>query len=175
MHVIGPDGLIYTCWNFVGMDEKATGFVEDGRFFYKFESAKWKTRTVDKMTPCRDCPMLMLCGGGCARNGADDLTAGMCEENREIFAEVAPRLLEKVRREGVKSLRKSRRHDPEMDKGDSPADKLAVKSKYADDESCMSLSFREILGTLTPEERNILMTTNSERTAFDILKAHNFA
>ena len=175
MHVIGPDGLIYTCWNFVGMDEKATGFVEDGRFFYNFETAKWKTRTVDKMTPCRDCPILMLCGGGCARHGADDLTIGMCEGNREIFAEAAPRLLEKVRREGIEGLKKSRRHDPEMDKGDSPADKLAVKSKYADDESCMSLSFREILGTLTPEERNILMTTNSERTAFDILKAHNFA
>lgn len=175
MHVIGPDGLIYTCWNLVGMDEKATGFVEDGRFFYNFESAKWKTRTVDKMTPCKDCPIMMICGGGCARHCADDLTAGMCGESREVFAEAAPRLLEKVRREGVKSLKKFRRHDTEMDKGDSPADKLAVKSKYADDESCMSLSFREILGDLTPEERNILMTTNSERTAFDILKAHNFA
>ena len=48
------------------------------------------------------------------------------------------------------------------------------KSKYIDDPSCLSLSVREFLSTLNPEERNILMTTNSGREAADILKAHSF-
>ena len=47
-----------------------------------------------------------------------------------------------------------------------------VKSKYADDPSCLSLSFHEFLCRLNPDERNILMTTDSEKKAMDIVKAH---
>ena len=57
-------------------------------------------------------------------------------------------------------------HSEYSGKSGMKASKLAVKSEYADDESCMSLSFREIPGTLIPEERNIFMTTNSELTAY---------
>ena len=44
MLVIGPDGLIYPCWDLVAMEEDAVGFTDEatGRFFFNFGKAKWR-------------------------------------------------------------------------------------------------------------------------------------
>ena len=182
MNVIGSDGLIYPCWNVIAMDDKAIGIVDDGKFLYDFSMAKWRTRTVDRMTPCKTCPILMLCGGGCAAenfNNLDNLSEGACANIREIWSELAPRMLWKVRHEGFDSLKEFNDDndddvkEPDKPKTENISESLTVHSKYADNPECMSLSLREFLSGFTPDERKILMTTNDEREAFDILKAHN--
>ena len=177
MNVIGPDGLIYSCWNVIALDDKAVGIVdeEDGKFLYDFSMSKWRTRTVDRMTPCKTCPILMLCGGGCAAPKTDNLTEGFCEEAKEAFAELAPRILWKVRHEGLESISKfNGRSSDEPDKTDSGdiSKEIKIHSKYSDNPDCLSLSMREFLSGFTAEERKILLTSNDEREVFDILKAH---
>ncbi len=178
MNVIGTDGLIYSCWNVIARDDKAVGIVdeEEGRFLYDFSMSKWRTRTVDKMTPCKTCPILMLCGGGCAASKTDNLSEGVCEEAKEIFAEIAPRILWKVRHEGLESLRKfndSSNEEPDKTDSGDISKGVQVHSKYKDNPDCMSLSMREFLSGFTAEERERLLTSNDEREVFDILKAHN--
>lgn len=129
------------------------------------------------MTPCSTCPVLMLCGGGCAAGKIDDLTEGVCGETKEIWAEIAPRLLWKVRHEGLESLRECDNEavkEADRTDGENISASLHVRSKYADNEECLSLSMREFLSDLTPDERKELMTTNNERRVFDILKPHGF-
>ena len=62
---VGPDGLIYPCWDLVAMEEQAVGFtdVKTGRFFFNFGKAKWRTRTADLMKPCQTCPYIFICRG----------------------------------------------------------------------------------------------------------------
>ena len=97
MLCIGPDGLLYSCWDLVAMEEEAIGFTdqETGSFFFSFAKAKWRTRTSDLMKPCRTCPYIFICRGGCAPEAYR--THGSyfrenCGEIREIFAFVAPRV-----------------------------------------------------------------------------------
>lgn len=85
------------------------------------------------MTPCNTCPILMLCGGGCVGSNTENLSEGVCEEVKEIFAELAPRILWKVRHEGFESVRKfndSSTEEPgQTDTGDiskESSDKLKV-------------------------------------------------
>ncbi len=177
MNVIDANGLIYPCWNIVARDDKAIGFVEDdaddGRFMYDFSMSKWRTRTVDRMHPCRTCPVLMLCGGGCAAENSDNLNEGTCEDFKEIYAEVAPRLIWKVRHERLNFDDSAAK---EADKPDNVniSESLKVRSKFADYDECLSLSLREVLSEFTADERKVLMSTNNERDVFDILKAHEF-
>ncbi|MBQ9389055.1 MAG: radical SAM protein [Synergistaceae bacterium] len=177
MNVIGPDGLIYSCWNVIARDDKAVGIVdeEEGKFLYDFSMSKWRTRTVDRMTPCKTCSILMLCGGGCAAPKTDNLSEGFCEEAKEAFAELAPRILWKVRHEGLESISKfNGRSSDEPDKTDSGdiSKEIKIHSKYSDNPDCLSLSMREFLSGFTAEERKILLTSNDEREVFDMLKAH---
>ena len=175
MNVIDADGLIYSCWNVVARDDKAIGFVDadDGRFMYDFSMSKWRTRTVDRMNPCRTCPVLMLCGGGCAAENPDNLNEGTCDEFKEILLKIAPRLIWKVRHEELNFDDSAAKEADKPDNGNI-SESLKVHSKYADYDDCLSLSLKEVLADFTPDERNVLMSTNSERDVFDILKAHEF-
>ena len=157
MYVIDPYGKIFPCWDAVGKDGEEIGFVEDGGFMYNFNVAKWHTRTSDRMPECSKCPFLMLCGGGCAKAGIKALMEANCDNFQERFAFVAPIVIKNALNR----------------KDESPKTASKVQSKYKDDPSCLSLSAREFLSKLNPEERNILMKTDSEKEALDILKAHS--
>lgn len=177
MNVIGPDGLIYPCWNVIARDDKTVGIVDEdeGRFLYDFSVSKWRTRTVDRMTPCNTCPILMLCGVGCAAPKTDNLSEGVCDEAKKIFAELTPRILWKVRYEGLESLREfDDGSTEESDKKDTDdiSKKVQAHSKYIDNPECLSLSMKEFLSGFTAEERARLLTSNDEREVFDILQAH---
>ncbi len=154
MYVIDPYGRIFPCWSVVGKEGEEIGFVSGGKFMYNFNMAKWHTRTSDRMPECSKCPFLMLCGGGCAKAGMKTLMKANCDAFQEKFALVAPIAVKKALNR----------------KDESPETESKVISKYKDDPSCLSLSVREFLCKLNPEERNILMTTESEKQAMDILK-----
>ena len=97
MAVIAPDGKVYPCWDFVGMDEYAVGHTDigTGSFGYYFNRSKWKLRTSDKMEPCRTCPYIFVCRGGCASEAKKEHGSCFrenCSEKKEIFGFVASRV-----------------------------------------------------------------------------------
>ena len=98
MAVIAPDGKIYSCWDLVAMDDEAVGIVdeESGRILFGFERAKWRTRTSDLMEPCRTCPLVFICRGGCAGHARIEHGSCFrehCGEAKEVVAYVAPRVV----------------------------------------------------------------------------------
>ena len=98
MICVGPDGLLFACWDLVAMDDEAVGFtdVEEGRFIFNFTKAKWRTRTSDLMEPCQTCPYIFICRGGCAsaaKRAHGSYFRENCGEAKEIFAYVAPRVI----------------------------------------------------------------------------------
>ena len=90
MICIAPDGKLYPCWDIVGMDEDSVGHtdIESGNFIYYFNKVKWKMRTSDRMEPCRTCPYIFVCRGGCvseAQKEHGSYFREACSENRENF------------------------------------------------------------------------------------------
>ena len=140
---VGPDGLLYSCWDLVAMEEEAVGFtdVETGRFFFNFGKAKWRTRTSDLMKPCQTCPYIFICRGGCAPEAKrvhGSYFRENCGEVREIFAFVAPRVVGKVWEE------------------------------TGEDE--LSVSLAGPLSRFTEAEREKLMTTASQKEMFSLIE-----
>ena len=144
MLVVDPDGVLYACWDMVSMEEHSVGFldVDSARFMYNFNLPRWRTRTADNMEKCRQCPLIMLCGGGCAVESEamyGDRNVGYCGSMKEAFADVAP---------------------------------LLCGGKYGETgEKSLSLSFYELFDNLTEEERQILLTTTNSEQAWEIAKA----
>jgi uncharacterized protein len=143
MLVVDPEGMLYTCWDVVAMEECAVGFtdVESGRFLFNFEYPKWRTRTVDALEDCVACPMLMNCGGGCAiesQNTYGDKKRGFCGSVREAYRRVAPTICEKSFEEHAKRE--------------------------------LSLSLFDLFATLSEAQRQTLLTTTSPAEAHGILK-----
>ena len=100
MVCVGPDALLFTCWDLVAMPDESVGFLDvaSGRFLYDFSKAKWSTRTSDLMEPCRTCPYIFICRGGCAAQAHAEHGSYFreyCGETKEIFAFVAGWTVEK--------------------------------------------------------------------------------
>ena len=142
MLAIGPDGLIYPCWDLVAMEEESVGFTDEatGRFFFNFGKAKWRTRTSDLMQPCQTCPYIFICRAGCAPEAKrvhGSYFRESCGEAKEIFAYVAPRVV------GAKW------------------------EETGEDE--LSISLAGPLARLTEAERETLMTSTHEKEMFTII------
>ena len=142
MLAIGPDGLIYPCWDLVAMEEEAVGFIDEaaGRFFFNFGKAKWRTRTSDLMKPCQTCPYIFICRGGCAPEAKrvhGSYFRENCGEAKEIFAYVAPRVVGK-------------------------------KWEETQEEE-LSVSLAGPLSRFTEAERETLMTTTSTKIMFNLI------
>lgn len=147
MLCIDPDGVIYSCFDHVAIEEQAVGYTDkdSGRFLFNFSKAKWRTRTSDLMEPCRKCPYIFICRGGCAAAAEmeyGDWTRENCGEIKEIFAFVASRVVGKMWEE-------------------TKQDELSV-------------SLAGPLMRLTEAEREILMTSRSQKEMFDIAKDAGF-
>ena len=134
MNVIGAEGLIYPCWSLLAKEESAIGFVdEEGkRFLYDLNASQWHNRTADRLKPCNTCPLIMICGGGCAGYDSKYLKEGNCDEAEKIFDDIAPH--------------------------------ISGKSELK------SLSMREALENLSPDERNTLLNTDDINKALGIYK-----
>ncbi len=110
MLVIAPDGMLYSCWDIVAMEDEAIGFTDEetGRFFYTFAKAQWRLRTSDRMESCRTCPYILICRGGCAAQAKEQHGSYFreyCGEVKEIFEYVASRAIgrkwEETKRESL--------------------------------------------------------------------------
>ena len=143
MLCIAPDGLLYSCWDLVAMEDLSVGFtdMETGSFFFNFSKAKWRTRTSDLLEACRTCPYIFICRGGCAPEAYREYGSyyrEYCGENKEIFAFVAPRVVGKKWEE------------------------------TREDE--LSISLKGPLSRLTAGERELIMTSVSQKEIFEIIK-----
>ena len=143
MLVIGPDGLLYPCWDQVAIENEAVGFTDEatGRFFFSFGKAKWRTRTSDLMKPCQTCPYIFICRGGCAsaaKREHGSYFRESCAETKELFAYVAPRV-------------------------------VGAKWEETGEEE-LSVSLAGPLARLTEAERETLMTSASAKEIFAIIK-----
>ena len=143
MLVIDPFGNLYACWDFVGKDDKVIGFVDKSakRFIFNFESAKWRTRTVDLMEKCVECPYCFICRGGCAARAQfehGNCFREHCGDAKELFNFLATR--------------------------------AANEHWKNHHESELSLSLLEPLSKLTEKERETIMTSKSQKEIFDIAK-----
>ena len=145
MIVVDPDGTLYACWDMVSMEEHSVGFLdaESGKFMYNFNFPKWRTRTVDRMPDCRDCPVSMLCGGGCSVESDGtygDRNRGFCGSMKEAVRDVLP---------------------------------LYCAEEYArTGESALTLSFYDLIRGLTAEERKELLTTTDSGWTWEIAKKY---
>lgn len=101
-YAVGPDGGIYPCYRFVGMDEWRMGNVRDAPTQAELEATEaWRRLAafreyVDEH--CRDCRHIRYCRGGCPYNALAPTggeVAGVdphCAAYRRIYDEIADRL-----------------------------------------------------------------------------------
>ena len=64
---ITPDGDIYPCHQFVGMEEWKMGSLNDGSFDFKMKD-KFARANVYGKEGCKDCWAKFYCSGGCNAN-----------------------------------------------------------------------------------------------------------
>ena len=167
MYLIDPEGLIYTCWDFVAMKDLAVGQVdvESQTFALSLSALKWRARTVENMPGCTGCPYVFLCSGGCTsrayssgstetcgsrpgENVFHDFTKPDGGETGEIFTEA----LLQVCKDAV-------------ERGDVSADPKNEDSKIP----AIGRSLKEVLSLLTEKDRNVILTSNSQREIINIL------
>ena len=142
--MVDPFGKVYSCLDSVANEANSVGCVDrgHGRFFWNFNKAKWRVRSVDNMEPCRTCPYAFYCGGGCAFRANYEYGSYFhehCGENKEIVAFVASHM---AGREWEKH------HEEEL-----------------------GLSLAGPLSRLTAAERETIMTTKSQKEIFEIVQA----
>ena len=147
MAIIDPFGKIFSCFTYVGKDDKVIGVVDkkSGRFLWNFNRAKWKTRTVDLMEKCQTCPYCFMCKGGCAARGESNTGncfREYCGETKEYFNFVAAL--------------------------------IAGTHWQEHHEEKLSLSLAEPLSRFTQKEREIIMTTKNPKEIFEIVEAKEF-
>ena len=115
MYLVDPEGAVYTCWDFVAMENMRVGRVdvEKGKFVFNFSLLQWNLRNVLRMPKCMKCPYVFVCGGGCAAcayRETGKISHPYCGETKEIFCESAAEVCRemfyrKKERELTKSLK----------------------------------------------------------------------
>ena len=147
MAIFDPFGKIFPCAYLVGMEDEAIGCVDEehGRLLYGFRKAKWDARTGDLLKPCRNCPYIFFCGGGCAiraKNESGSPFHSNCGELKDIWNFTASRV---------------------------------AAAKWAKSgESELTLSLCGVLAKLTAAERETLEQTRSAREMLAILRRIGF-
>lgn len=145
MLVVDPGGDLYACWDVVADETQTVGFLDpgSGRFLYNFAYPKWRTRTVDNMPDCAGCPLLMQCGGGCAIE-----SEGSYGDRFRGFCG---------------SIREAF----------SDVMPYACEAQYEKTgKLSLSHSFYDLFGTVTEEERKILLKSTDSGEVWRLMKAH---
>ena len=143
--IVDPSGDIYACHSLVGDERLTIGKVDEarGRFLFNFDLVKWRTRRVHNLEPCRECPYVMQCGGGCAapafnRNGT--IMRGTCNVFREAFDRVL---------------------------------QVECREAWSKEQTVeMSKSWRELLSKFSDEDRQTLLKTTDPQRTLDTWKKY---
>lgn len=144
MLVVDPFGKVHACWTAVGKkDDGLVGFVnpQSKKFFFNFNKAKWRLRTVDHMESCSVCPYAFICRGGCAAHALNlhgSYFREYCGEFKEMFDFIASHVI-------GSHWNKTREEE-------------------------LSLTLKEPLSRLTAQQRETIMNTGSSKEIMDILK-----
>ncbi len=73
---IGPNGELYRCEHFLGIEDKIVGDVFSGRYYSDSEIKYLTFKHLDK---CLKCNILPICMGGCMNDVVDTDNAISCE------------------------------------------------------------------------------------------------
>ena len=143
MYVIDPEGTIFSCWDFVAMKDMAVGKVdvETGKYLFGLPLAQWRTRTVQLMPKCSECPYCFACRGGCAGKAyfeKGDYMTELCGESKKIFDDIAS---------------------------------VAAGVRYEETkETELTKSLKEAVSALDEGQRSILITSKSQREIYETAK-----
>lgn len=66
LFMFGPDGYIYPCTEAIGRPETRTGRFSPELALDQQRTRSWQDRSIMCIPQCRDCPVALFCGGGCA-------------------------------------------------------------------------------------------------------------
>ena len=86
--VIDPEGLVYKCWNDVGIKDYSIGTVYelcDDDLRSEFEASGWGRYSQMNYESCRECRILPLCAGGCPRGAVHFGKRPNCEACKYIL------------------------------------------------------------------------------------------
>lgn len=156
MYLVDPRGSVYTCWDFVAMEDFRVGRIdmEKGKFAFNFSLLTWNFRNVLQMPECKRCPYVFFCSGGCAAcayRETGDLSNPYCGEVKEIFRDSVTEVCrEEFEKTGNKELTKSLKEEA---------------LKYTKEERNILLHSRnpqEILGVIKNTELNIFDTREEQ-------------
>ena len=143
MFIIDPFGRLYSCLDFVDKKDMEVGSVDvnSGRFVTNFDLIRWQTRTADILEKCQSCPYCFICRGGCAGR-AQALHGSWRREYCGVNKEIF----------------------------DFVASRLVGEHWQETHEEEMSLSLSGPLSRLSPKEREIFTTSNSQKEIFDLAR-----
>lgn len=66
-YTIDPNGVLFKCWDHVGIDEHRMGTIrDDAAVSLTPKYFEWMSRDALEISECRECILLPACGGGCA-------------------------------------------------------------------------------------------------------------
>ena len=144
LFIIDPFGKIYPCFYFINNPDMEIGFVDvkRGSFVTNFEVAKWQTRTADLIEKCQSCPYCFICRGGCAARAQF-----YCGGNwRREYCGENKEIFNFVASRLI-GIHWQKTHKEEM-----------------------SNSLAETISRLSAKERDIFMTSNSQKEIFALAK-----
>ncbi|MFQ6088564.1 MAG: SPASM domain-containing protein, partial [Candidatus Methanofastidiosia archaeon] len=64
-HVIDPSGLLYKCWDTIGMEEESVGNINQLHTTLNSNVFKWLLWDPFEFEKCKNCDVLPICLGGC--------------------------------------------------------------------------------------------------------------
>lgn len=88
--IVDPLGDIYDCYEEAGHLERRVGTLSDGMLHHFPLKETYATRHILNIPECLQCPVVLLCGGGCptqARIQNGSLLSPYCLQNREYLAQ----------------------------------------------------------------------------------------
>jgi len=65
LYVFGPDGLLYPCGEAAGNPSFSIGRFLPTLEIDEEKFSHWRDQSIVKIPECHDCPIVLLCGGGC--------------------------------------------------------------------------------------------------------------
>ena len=86
--VIDPEGLVYKCWNDIGIHDYSIGDIyglSENGLVEEFSRSAWGRYSHMDYEVCRECRLLPVCAGGCPRGAVHFGRSPKCEAGKYIL------------------------------------------------------------------------------------------